>query len=204
MNFKKLFIASYLFVAPIVAKSQDSLTGFWGMPFGCSKQHIKEVIMSKFPNAKIYSDKDGVITFTNVKFGGRDCIGLTFGVTDAQGMHTAVVGIDNEDYDVFSVYDDVVSDIDSRYHYHDKQYENWKSPYDKSDKSSYGQTALKLHKLDMLTFWNFSAGDLSNNDDDNYIEVSATEGCNVRIKYQNGVLINQVVSNNKAKTQADY
>mgnify|MGYP003344029859 CR=1 FL=1 len=140
----------------------------------------------------------------NVKFAGRKCLGIIFGLNKNGRYHTVLVLLDNEEYEVFTVYDEVVADLNKKYHYMDSQTEDFKSPYEKGDKYQHGVTALKVHKLDLKTYWLFPAGDPSSTDDDNSIDVVATDGCNVRIRYQSGAMINQVIEDNSRENSKDY
>jgi hypothetical protein len=179
----------------------QNLNGFMGFPFGTSKNQIKTEFKAKQPSATIYTDEKKTLTFTDAKFGGREAIGIVFAFTDDSKLHTAVVLLEPEFPDkVFTLYDEIITDINTKYHYYDNQNEDWTYPYDKSDKYQHGVTALKLGKLDASTMWKFPTTD----GEDNVIQVSITSSAFVKISYQDGNLINQVVSKNKEKSSADY
>jgi len=183
----------------------QGLTGFMGMPFGSSKEEIKKTFLSKNPDAKIYADKSNTITFTDCVFGGRKTLGIIFGLNDNGQLHTVVVILENEnENDVFDLYDNVVSDVNNKYHYRDINNEIWKYPYDKNDKFQHGTTAVKLGKCTLQSMWYFNVNDPSTHDDDNIIAVEVVESCTVKITYQNGIMINDVVEKNNAKNSQDY
>lgn len=202
---KKAILALLLFIS-FYAKSQgtDSLNGFLGIPFGSNKQQIKSTIQAKFPSAKIYEETEKKIVYDNIQFAGKNCLAMYFALNSEGRLHTAVVLLDNQDHEAFSLYDAIVLDLDKKYHYHDSQYENWSYPYDKSDRDQHGITALKVHKLKIMSFWNFAAADPNTTDDDNIIQVTITDGCNVKLSYQNGAMINEVVEKNNANNSKDY
>jgi hypothetical protein len=183
----------------------QELTGFMGIPFGSSKEDIKKIFLSKNVDAKIHTDEPRTITFTNFNFGGRKAVAVVFGLNDEGKMHTAIVLLENEyDDDVFELYDNVVADINNKYHYRDVNNEFWKYPYDKGDKYQHGTTAIKLGKCTLQSMWYFDVNDPSSHDDDNVIAVENTQTCTVKITYQNGLMISNVVSKNKEKNSQDY
>jgi hypothetical protein len=201
---KKLIIFISIILFTITTNAQE-LTGFMGIPFGSTKTEIKSMFLSKNPSAKIHTDDTKSLTFTDFNFGGRKAIAVIFGINGEGKMHTAIVLLNNDnDDEVFDLYDDVVSDINNKYHYRDVNNEIWKYPYDKSDKYQHGTTAMKLGKCTLQSMWYFDVNDPSSHDDDNIIAVENTESCSVKITYQNGIMISDVVSKNKEKNSQDY
>lgn len=201
---KKLIIFISIILFTITTKAQE-LTGFMGIPFGSTKTEIKSTFLSKNPNAKIHTDDTKSLTFTDFTFGGRKAIAVIFAINGEGKMHTAIVLLNNDnDDDVFDLYDGVVSDINNKYHYRDIDNEIWKYPYDKSDKYQHGTTAMKSGKCTLQSMWYFDVNDPSSHDDDNIIAVENTESCSVKITYQNGIMISDVVSKNKEKNSQDY
>lgn len=198
-----------LFILTIIAINVNAqeLNGFMGIPFGTSRSDIKKMFLSKNPTAKVYTDKPNTLTFTDFKFGGRNAAAVVFGLNDQDKMHTAVVLLEknglSDDY-VFELYDEVVNDINQKYHYRDIDNEIWKYPYDKSDKLTYGVTAIKLGKCILQSMWYFDVNNPNNNDDDNIIAVENTESCLIKITYQNGIMINEVETKNNQKNSQDY
>lgn len=188
-----------------ISVNAQELTGFMGIPFGSTKSEIKTAFLNKNPNAKIHTDEATTLTFTNFTFGGRKAVAVVFGLNDQGKMHTAIVLLDNDnDDEVFELYDNVVSDINEKYHYRDVNNEIWKYPYERSDKFQHGVTAIKIGKCSLQSMWYFDIGDPSTHDDDNIICVENTQSCTVKITYQNGIMINEVVSKNKKKDSQDY
>lgn len=185
------------------AKAQTTtITGFIGIPFGCSKAEAKSKFLEKYPEAKIYTDKPHIFTYTDAKFGGRNTIAITLSFTDDDKFHTAVVCIDTPtDDDVFDLFDEITAEIDAKYRQHDFKNEFWKSPYDESDKDKYGVSAIKLGKCKLQSLWMF---DIEGKKDRNMIEVANNEFCNITITYQNEELISEQVARNKVKNSNDY
>lgn len=201
----KKIILFILTIVTINVNAQE-LNGFMGIPFGSAKEEVKKTFMSKNPNSKIYTDKPGTLTMTDFTFGGRTAVAVVFGFGESDKMHTAVVLLENSNGDdyVFELYENVVKDINNKYHYHDINNEMWKYPYDKSDKFNHGATAIKLGKCELQSMWYFDVNDPTTHDDDNIIAVENTQSCTVKISYQNGLLINEVVSKNNEKNSQDY
>lgn len=201
----KKILLTLLLTFLFVNSFSQQLTGFMGIPFGSSKSELKRSFMEKNGEATIYTDKPDVLTFENVRFGGRQTIAIIFAFTDDDKFHTAIVLLDNEtDEMVFNIYDDVVDDINKKYHYRDGNVENWLYPYSASDKYNHGTTAMKLGKCKLQSIWSFDVNDPSSEDDDNVISVESTKTCKVKISYQSGILINQVVNSKKQKNSQDY
>ena len=200
---KLLSIISIIFFT--TTTNAQELTGVMGISFGSTKNEIKSTFLSKNPNVEIHTDEPRTLTFTNFSFGGRKAVAVVFGLNEDGKMHTAIVLLNNDnDDDVFDLYDNVVSDINNKYHYRDINNEVWKYPYDKSDKYQHGTTAIKLGKCSLQSMWYFDVNDPSTHDDDNVIAVENTESCTVKITYQNGLMISDVVSKNKEKNSQDY
>lgn len=196
------FISITFFSITCIAQE---LTGFMGIPFGSTKNEIKTIFLNKNPEAKIHTDEPRTLTFKNFKFGGREAVAVVFGLNDEGKMHTAIVLLNNDnDDDVFELYDDVVSDINNKYHYRDVNNEIWKYPYDKSDKFQHGTTAMKSGKCSLQSMWYFNVNDPYGHDDDNIIAVENTQSCTIKITYQNGMMINDVISKDKSKNSQDY
>lgn len=201
----KKIILFILTIITINVNAQE-LNGFMGIPFGSSNEEIKKTFLSKNPTAKIYTDKPTTLTFTDFTFGGRKAAAVIFGLTDDSKMHTAVVLLENNNGDdyVFELYDNVVTDINQKYHYSDVTNEIWKYPYDKSDKFNHGVTAVKTGKCVLQSMWYFDVNDPNTHDDDNIIAVENTQSCLVKITYQNGLMISDVENKNKEKNSKDY
>lgn len=200
---KILFYLLFTFICTTTFSQQ--LNGFMGIPFGTPKSELKSKFMSKNPSATIYTDKPEVLTLENVSFGGRKAIAIIFAFTGDDKFHTGIVLLENETEDmVFDMYDEIVQDINIKYHYRDDKLEYWAYPYSASDKLNHGTTAIKLGKCKLQSIWKFDVNDSTSTEDDNVISVEVTKSCNIKIAYQNGILINQVVSVKKEKDQQDY
>lgn len=201
---KNLIILITIILFNLSTNGQE-LTGFMGIPFGTSREEIKKTFLSKNPNSKIYTDKPGTLTLTDFTFGGRKALAVVFGLNDQNQMHTAIVLLENNnDDDVFELYDNVVTDINNKYHYRDVNNEVWRYPYTITDKYTYGVSAIKMGKCLYQSMWYFDVNDPTTHDDDNVIEVEITESCSVKISYQDGLMIDQVVIKNNEKNSQDY
>lgn len=201
---KKLFAFISILLINITSNAQE-LTGFMGIPFGTKRDEIKKLFLTKSPNSTIYTDKPGTLTFRDLQFGGRKAYAVVFGLNSEDEFHTAVVLLENNnDYEVFDLYDNVVADINNKYHDRDVDNELWRYPYDKSDKFNHGVTAIKTGKCQLQSMWFFDVNNPLSQDDDNVIAVENTESCTVKISYQNGLMINEVETKNKQKNSQDY
>ena len=202
---KKLLSIIIITLLIITSVKGQELTGFMGIPFGSTKSEIKTKFLAKNPNAKIYTDEVRTLTFTDFNFAGKKAMAVVFGLNEKSQMHTAVVLLETErDDDVFELYDNIVNEINDKYHYRDVDNEIWRYPFEKSDKYDYGVTAIKSGKCVLQSIWYFDVNDPESHDDDNAIAVQNTESCDIKITYQDGIMISNVVSNNKAKDSQDY
>lgn len=201
---KRLIVFISIILCSVSSYAQE-LTGFMNIPFGTKREDIKKSFLSKNPNSTIFTDKPGTLTFKDFTFGGRKAFAVVFALNSNDEFHTAVVLLENDNpYNVFDLYDNVVSDINEKYHFKDVDNELWRYPYDKSDKYDHGVTAIKTGKCTLESMWYFDVNDPSTHDDDNVIAVENTESCTIKITYQNGIMINEVVSKNKEKNSQDY
>lgn len=200
---KKMLLIIVAMLTISSANAENTLNGFMGIPFGTSKSEIVRLFKEKQPKSTIHTDDGKVLTFTDCQFAGRNAIAIVFALNDQSQVHTVTVLLDNKDYEVWTVFDEVVSDIESKYKPRTGEYENWSYPYDKNDKYTHGITALKVNKLKKAAYWYFPV-ETGNSDDDNVINVTINDNCHVKIIYQNGVMINQVVEKNKQKNSKDY
>lgn len=195
---KKTLLIALLLVNSAFA---EQLTGFMGIPFGASKSELKAFYRTKQPESQIYSEDVRSIIFTNVTFGGRQTEGIVFGLTDSSKFHTAAALIKPAfESDIFDLYYKIVGEINIKYHYRDSQTESWKYPYDENDKYTHGTTAIKMNKGTLQTLWYFPV----ENGEKNVIEVTITDALWVKICYQNGNMINDVVVKDIMKNSADY
>lgn len=188
-----LLSVNYVFAQP--------LTGIMGVPFGSSKADVKAIMKSKYPDADLIQDLSTVLTYTGIKFAGKQTIGIIFSFNFEDHFHTSKVLLSTDiDEKVMDIYEGVVSDIDEKYHRHDHQIEKWSYPYDSSDRNNHLVTAIKMNKLTCQTLWKFPI----EGKEDNMIEVTINNKCSVVITYQDGDLITSVVKKNKEKNSQDY
>lgn len=201
---KKLFLLMMLMTICVSSFSQQ-LNGFMGIPFGTPKAELKEKFMAKNQTATIYTDKPDILTFENARFGGRNAIAIIFAFTNDGKFHTGIALLENETEDmVFNMYDEIVQDVNTKYHYRDDKLDYWAYPYSASDRYNHGVTAMKLGKCKLQSIWRFDVNDPSSTEDDNVISVETTKSCNIKVAYQNGIMINQVLSSKKEKDSQDY
>ena len=64
---------------------------------------------------------------------------------------------------------------------------------------------VKNDRVTMQSLWAFDTRNTpSNDEDDNNISVMVTDDCVVKVTYQDGVLIDEVIEKQKAKNSQDY
>jgi hypothetical protein len=175
-----------------------------GIPFGSTKAQVKAAMSQKQPGIKIREEKSNIVIYNDGKFGGRSAFSFLFKFTDSDKLHTAIVLLDPVYCSqVHELYDGIVSDINGKYYVSDLSIERYKYPYDKSDREN--TNVITGGYATIHTIWTFDmANTPDNTDDDNGIMIEITNNCIVKVSYQDGVLIDEVVNKQKEKNSKDY
>lgn len=185
------------------AQNRD-MSSFMGIAFGSTVAEAKAAFLAKQSNAKTEREDKQFLTFKDVKFGGRDAFAIVMKFSEEGKLHTAVVLMaPDECIESYKLYDDVVSDINDKYYKSDVVVEQFKYPYERKDREN--TTALKNGYATFNTLWTFDTRNTPNDsEDDNAILIEILKSCIVKISYQDGVLIDEIVLKNKEKNSADY
>lgn len=194
-----------LFFAINISLGQNrTMNSVMGIPFGSTKAEVKAALIEKQPGIKIREESANMIIYDKGKFGGRESFSFLFKFTDSGKLHTAIILIDPVYCSkVHEIYDDIVSDINEKYYVSDLQVERYKYPYDKSDREN--TMVITGGYATIHTIWSFDMPSTpSNTDDDNAIMVEITSNCIIKIAYQDGVLIDEVVNKQKQQNSKDY
>lgn len=164
-----LFFIIILVTFPLFAVD---LTGFWGIPFGTSKEQVKMIMSQKGYDTNLNAT-DGLI-FRNVSFSGRTCeMGLIFYQNKFYMAAMTFLPSTNNTYDFYA---DLKYDLIKKYSYPQIDQENYKYPYAKADGQT--ETAISLNFTNIGSAWIF----------DNSNEISLLIKHNDK-EYQNEVLL---------------
>lgn len=184
----------------------NMMTSVLGIELGSKKQDVRTILATKQPESKVYSQTDISISYEGIKWGEYETLLVIFQFSDSDQLHTVMIFVDPSTCPkVFSLYDDIVETLTERYHSPNKNYENYSYPYSRSDKYTYGETMVKSGKASLGSLWSFDNRNTPGDpEDDNNISVFVTQECSVKITYQEGVIIDEVIAKKKAKESKDY
>lgn len=195
-------IAIALMLSMITADAQ-TLTGCFGVQFSASIEQVKQMMKDKHSDAELLRDDPTFIAYIKGEWAGRKAYIWAFSFNDKGQLHTASVTLKPEkESGIFELYDAVSSDLAEKYGSPKGDVERWSYPYTASDKYAHGITALKLGKAKIQKTWWFENGSQTD-DDDNAIQINITDDPYVNIRYQDGVLIQDVVKKNAESRKND-
>jgi hypothetical protein len=202
-NILSLFLLLF-FTFNISQGQSKEMNSVMGIPFGSTRAQVKAAMSQKQPGIKIREEKSNIVIYNDGKFGGRSAFSFLFKFNDSDKLHTTIILLDpvycNQ---VFELYDGIVSDINQKYYVSDFVVERYKYPYDKSDREN--TNVITGGYATINTIWTFDmANTPDSTDDDNAIMIEITNGCIVKVSYQDGVLIDEVVNKQKEKNSKDY
>jgi hypothetical protein len=181
----------------------QSLEGFLGFKFGLDADSIKKVMLAK-PGCKIDQEnsKKDLLIFKGLKFGGRDAQFISFEFVNDK-FHTGTVMINSAiDFKTVGLYNEIRTDLNTKYFNASKTVESYDLPYKKGDGNT--EVAIKLGKANFSSFWYFKNPKSNKKDIVNSIAVSITFKMQIKIVYQDGVLYNEAQELMKKKNVQDY
>lgn len=194
--FTTLWMATYAQV--------NELNGGLGVNFGCPKDSVRLMMRTKHADATFDEEKNNNMFYMKGSWLSRPVSLWAFMFTPANKLHTMIVYVTPSlESKAFETYDDVVSDLKTKYGEPTGVIENYKYPYTKEDKYSHGTTAAKLGKVTLWTYWKFPTKDESIENSGNTILVELDTSLDTKVKYQDGILIKDVVKKNTEQKQGD-
>jgi hypothetical protein len=151
---KKAFILLCLCVF-ITVVGADSLTGFWGIPFGSSTYDTEAILVSKgLRNVIRRKDGDGNYLFAaGTSFAGRTA-DITFYFFKNQ-LYMSFVNFTKDMYDLFDEYKALKNDLISKYGTPGSDVEEYKYPYKKGDGDEI--MAVRMNAASIYSVWNFDS-----------------------------------------------
>ncbi len=204
---KKLTTLIVFLLLSITTFAQSNMmTSVLGIEFGSKRQEVKNHLANKQPESKVYSETDISVSYEKVTWGEYKTFLVIFQFSDDDRLHTVLIFVSPSTCSkIFTLYDNVVETISERYYKPKKTIEHYSYPYSKSDKYTYTESMVKNDKVTMASLWSFDNRNTPNDtEDDNNISVFVTDDCSVKITYQDGVIIDEVIAKKKAKESKDY
>jgi hypothetical protein len=188
----------------IVSAQESNITGCFGVTFGCTKQQVKDMMHIKHPKATLERDKNDFLAYQGDSWIDNDASVWAFSFTSDNKLHTASVSlIPSSESAVFNLYETVCTNMSGKYGSPISNIENYKYPYERSDKYSHGITAIKLDKAYIAQMWQFRSLVDSMPDAGNIILVTINKFVKVSVKYQDGVLIEKAIKEETEKNKSE-
>lgn len=149
---KTLLLISLMFTG--LTLSSQELTGFWGLKFGSSISQAENYMATK-PGCVLgpVDGKDDLLMYKGGTFAGKDIdfIALQF---YKGAFYSGVVFLTPATEErAIPIYKELKADLTAKYSAPQKDYENYKYPYEKGD--GHELTAIKLEKLKLTSLWFF-------------------------------------------------
>lgn len=168
----------------------DTLTGFWGIPFGSSTETVKKLMIAKGGKFSQKNSTKTFLMFTDVRFAGRTPVAITFGMVNNK-MHTARVYYTAEVPNLtLDLYQDIKGELNTRYFVSTADYANFKSPYSEGD--GYEISAIKLGAASYSCYWFFTRPGEQDPEVTNVLWLEIDTDLYVILGYQDGRLIKTV------------
>lgn len=187
-----LIFALSLFVSSIQAQT-STLDGFLKSNWGSSKAAVINNNSTKDYN---YFEGEGIgdnmLVATDADFAGTsDCMIAWFFTSDKLFQGTVIISPDLS-AKAMTEYSDMRAKIAGKYGA-GETYENYDYPYDEGD--GHWETAFKLGKGHLRTFWSF--------DDGNSLSMELTEDLAIKITYQSTELVGEELNKREAANNDD-
>lgn len=191
---KAVLLVSFLFIVLTLSFS-DPLTGFWGIPFGSTKDQVISAMSAKTTIKPIIGDN--VIVYENIKFAGRDTKWIVFGFYQDY-FYSSLVRIFPERNRALETYYAIKKDYYTKYGTPSWDNEEYSSPFKKGDGNE--ETALFANKAKISASWLF--------DENNAIYIrllynNKEAQCEIHISYFEYKTMNKMQSVEKANNLDD-
>ncbi len=174
------------------------LDSFLGIPFGSNQRLVNEKLLERNGTYNEINSDDITMTYEGIIFGGRQTEFIMFTFFDNQFCKASVYIKPYLESKVVEIFNQIKSEINSKYFITKKDYETYDFPYEKND--GHTETAISLGKAEFISFWNFGNG----RDTDDYIVLKIDENLNIVISYEDGVLLDKLVKKTQQKNIEDY
>lgn len=182
-----LFVACALF-RPINAVASSTPT-FASIPWGSSDQRVKETLAAKgFTFDK--RDSDGDLDFKG-EINGKHVAIFEYLTQSRKLVRTQVVFLTDDD-EAISYFQDVADTLTGKYGPPSKHFAFYEDPYTDSDSEMDHETAFKVGKGTLASFWFFDTGGA--------VDIEVTKQLNVSISYESPGWVNEL---NRRKSEGN-
>lgn len=198
---KSIFLAFFLTICYFSYSQVQNLEGFLGIKFGSSREEVKKsMLLRQDCKLDIQNSNENVLFFDNVNFGGRKTEYIIFKFVNNQ-FHTGAVVLKPElESKCIELYTKIKDELNEKYFVTDKDYENYKYPYEKGD--GHAETAIAVGKAEFVSYWFFNQD--TDGEIQNAISIQIKEDFNIVITYQDGKLITEAIKKQKESNFKDY
>jgi hypothetical protein len=202
---KKLFALLFCFLGFVYSQSPDISDSssvlpksVIGLNFGSDLNTANAVIKSRNKLASYEEIERGIIKYDGpIQFGEYTSELTLLLFTDSNKLGKVVFFIEpNFCSDIFSLYDDILASLKSKYLDPEESLEYYVYPYEKSDRYKYTESMVKNGKVAKLDFWKMNNG-LN-------ILVEIGEDCRVKVSYEDSFIWNSYATRIKNKKSNDY
>lgn len=176
------------------------LNSFLGVEFGSSKEHIKEKLLNRegadFDNV---NSTDDVLFFTGISFAGRQTTLIMLLLVNDKFCKSSVFIKPKLDAHIVAIYNEIKSELNSKYFITDLDYEIYDEPYERND--GYTESGISIAKINFSCYWKFIDEQGGKED---FISLRISEDLEIVINYEDGDLINELTTQVKNINSEDY
>ena len=181
---------------PVVKQNTESfpiLKGPIGLSFGSSKDQVREVILRKGGKLDLQNSKRDVLFFDNVTIGLRKSVFVRGDFVDNK-LYQVDAYFSTLEAQTQSLFDAIKSDLEGKYGI-GSCYRNFKGSY--YDGDGFEMQAVKLGNATISCFWlSFK--------DNSAITVEITTNLSVRLRYQDGKLVDEKIKQQNKIKSSEY
>lgn len=180
----------------------QTIDKFYGMKFRSSMDSVKKSMLAKpgcILNSK-YSNQN-ILSFTGIKFADRKTLFMMFKFINKKlFMGVAVIRPENESV-IVDLYYKIKAELSEKY-YRADDFELYQPPFYKNDGKTL--TAIKTNNVSFMSIFFMKKPDDNNKETQNGITLEITEDVNVKISYQDELLVIESNLQKKNKKMTDY
>jgi hypothetical protein len=184
----------------LAQKDTLHIDGLMGIKFGEIRQNVAKAIEAKGGKRLQPNNPDTTtVTYIDLNFAGRKTFLTVFKFYNNRFYTGFVLFKPDLETHAIEDFNDIKREISSKYYVTDKDFEQYKSPYEKND--GYTETAIKIGKAEFATFWKFKSLD---NSEDDYIVLKIKPSMLIELMYQDGKLTAIANREEEKKVLNDY
>jgi hypothetical protein len=192
---KKIIIFSLLIILPFTIIAQQEMNGALGLIFGMNKENVKSTITNKGGTYKVINESS--LTITNLKMGTKMPIIILARFINNKLFEIEVIFLAILESKTQELYNELQAIIENKYG-KGESLRKFEGIYEDGD--GFEMQAVRKGYATIITFWS----DFKNNN-----AISLEIACDndivvVKLLYQDGVLINEVIKKQDEKNAKDF